>query len=60
MAEGEGPVEPVASTAERVINAADHPLLLLIAITMGVFALGGLAYVFFVSMGWTGPASVFR
>ena len=60
MAEGEGPVEPVASTAERIINLADHPLLLLLAITLGVVAISGLLYYLFVALGWTGPASVFR
>lgn len=56
----DGPVEPVASTAERIINAADHPILLLFAITLGVVAISGLLYYLFVALGWTGPASIFR
>jgi hypothetical protein len=60
MAEGEGPVEPVGGTIERVVNLADHPLLLLLALTLGVFALGGLLYYLFVALGWSGPASIFR
>jgi hypothetical protein len=61
MAEAEDrPVEPIGSTAERIINLADHPLLLLFAITIGVIALSGLLYYLFVALGWSGPASIIR
>lgn len=55
---GEG--EKVGGKVGHYLDLADHPLLFAIAITMMVVPMMALLSFGFASLGWTGPAALFK
>lgn len=56
----EGEAERATGSVGKIIDIADHPILFMIATTLFVVVFINLFYYFFVQLGWTGPASLFK